>query len=145
MGCAEEGTASDPGGGIARGSRPVGGAGSAPILSVGEGSVTKGDLPEEGSGWVAGTGDDLDSVCSNIFESQVPPTNLPLIPLEKLRGFVEETRGHRDRAQLALDRWSSFERIYWSAHAAHQAPGRDINERKRVRNLLGALLVRARD
>ncbi|GCC42462.1 hypothetical protein chiPu_0026799 [Chiloscyllium punctatum] len=64
------------------------------------------------------TGDDADSVCSDIFESQVPPANLPLIPLEELRELVEETRGRRDRAQLALDRWSSFERVYWSAHAA---------------------------
>ncbi|GCC49272.1 hypothetical protein chiPu_0033690, partial [Chiloscyllium punctatum] len=67
------------------------------------------------------------------------------IPLEELREFVEETRGRRDRAQLALDRWSSFEKVYWSVHAARQAPGLDVNERKRLRNFLGALLVRARD
>ncbi|GCC42071.1 hypothetical protein chiPu_0026432, partial [Chiloscyllium punctatum] len=76
------------------------------------------------------------------FESQVPPADLPLIPLEELWEFVEETRGRRDRAQLALDRWSSFEQVYWSAHAACQAPGLNSNERKRVRNFLGALLVR---
>ncbi|GCC41500.1 hypothetical protein chiPu_0025107 [Chiloscyllium punctatum] len=145
MGCAEEGTAGDPGGGVAGGSRPVGGAGPAPILSVGEGSVTEGDLPEEGSGSMVDTGDDADSVCSHIFESRVPPAHLPLIPLEELREFVEETRGRRDRAQLTLHRWSSFERIYWSAHTARQAPGLDVNARKRVRNFLGALTVRARN
>ncbi|GCC45895.1 hypothetical protein chiPu_0030285 [Chiloscyllium punctatum] len=80
MGCDAEGTAGDPGGGVARGLRPVGGAGPAPILLVGEGSATEGDLPEEGSGSVADTGDNADSVCSDIFESQVPPTDLPLIP-----------------------------------------------------------------
>ncbi|GCC41162.1 hypothetical protein chiPu_0025404 [Chiloscyllium punctatum] len=144
MGCAEEGTAGDPGGGVAGGSRPVGGAGPAPILS-GEGLATEGDLPEEGSGLVADTGDDVDSVCSDIFESQVTPTDLSLVPLEELQEFVNETLGRRDRAQLALNRWSSFERVYWSAHAAYQAPGLDINKRKRVRNFLGALLVRARD
>ncbi|GCC40275.1 hypothetical protein chiPu_0024318, partial [Chiloscyllium punctatum] len=69
------------------------------------------------------------------FESQVPPANLHLIPLEELREFAEE-----NRAQLALDRWSSSEKVYWSAHAARQAPGLDVNERKRVRNFLGALL-----
>ncbi|GCC41154.1 hypothetical protein chiPu_0024987 [Chiloscyllium punctatum] len=79
------------------------------------------------------------------FESQVPPTDLSLLPLEELWEFVEETRSCRDRAQLALDRWSSFERVYWSAHAARQAPGLDVNERKRVGNFLGALLVRVRD
>ncbi|GCC39992.1 hypothetical protein chiPu_0023517, partial [Chiloscyllium punctatum] len=141
MGCADEGTVGDPGGGVAGGLRLVGGAGPAPpILLVGEGSVTVGDQPEEGSGSVADTGDDVDSVCSDIFESQVPPTDLPLIPLEELREFVEETQGCRDRAQLVLDRWSSFESVYWSAHAARQAPGLDINEQKRVRNFLGSLL-----
>ncbi|GCC21391.1 hypothetical protein chiPu_0019861 [Chiloscyllium punctatum] len=74
---------------------------------------------------MADTWDDADSVCSDIFESQVPPTDLPLIPLEELREFVKETRSRRDRAQLVLDRWSSFERVYWSAHAACQAPGLD--------------------
>ncbi|GCC41487.1 hypothetical protein chiPu_0025309, partial [Chiloscyllium punctatum] len=74
------------------------------------------------------------------FESQVPPADLPLIRFEEHREFVEETRGRRDRAHLALDRWSSFEQVYWSAHAVRQAPGFDINERKRVRNFLGALL-----
>ncbi|GCC43854.1 hypothetical protein chiPu_0027725 [Chiloscyllium punctatum] len=143
-GCAEEGTAGDPGGGVAGDSRRVGGAAPAPILSVGEGSATEGDLPEEGSGSVADTGDDADSVYSDIFESQVPPADLHLIPLEELREFVEEIRGRRDRAHLALDRWSSFQKVYWSVHAARQAPGLDINERKRVRNFLGTLLVRAR-
>ncbi|GCC40988.1 hypothetical protein chiPu_0024518, partial [Chiloscyllium punctatum] len=98
------------------------------------------DLPEEGSGSVADTGDNADSVCSDVFESRVPPTDLPLIPLEELREFVEETRGRRDRVQLALDRRSSYEKAYWSAHAARQAPGLDVNERKRVRNFLRALL-----
>ncbi|GCC41820.1 hypothetical protein chiPu_0025916, partial [Chiloscyllium punctatum] len=107
---------------------------------MGEGSVTEGDFPEEGSGSVADTGDDADSVCSDTFASQVPPTDLPPHPLEELREFVEETQSHWDRAQLALDRWSSFERVYWSAHAARQAPGLNVNERKQVRNFLGALL-----
>ncbi|GCC41627.1 hypothetical protein chiPu_0025714, partial [Chiloscyllium punctatum] len=75
----------------------------------------------------------------------VPPADLPLIPLEELWEFVKETRGRRDGAQLALDRWGSFGRVYWLAHAARQAPELDANERKRVRNFLGALLVRARD
>ncbi|GCC45251.1 hypothetical protein chiPu_0029496, partial [Chiloscyllium punctatum] len=83
------------------------------------------------------------SLSPPIFSSsQVPPTNHPLIPLEELQEFVKETRSCRDRAQLALDRWSSFERVYWLAHAAHQAPGLDMNEGKRVRNFLGALLVK---
>ncbi|GCC42133.1 hypothetical protein chiPu_0026379 [Chiloscyllium punctatum] len=53
----------------------------------------------------------MESVSSDIFESQVPPTDLSLIPLKELREFVEETRSRRDRAQLALDRWSSFESL----------------------------------
>ncbi|GCC45159.1 hypothetical protein chiPu_0029378, partial [Chiloscyllium punctatum] len=89
--------------------------------------VTEGDLPEEGSGSVADTGD---SVCSEIFESQVHPADLPLIPLEELQEFVEETRGRWDRAQLALDSWSTFGRFYWSAHDARQAPGLNVNDQK---------------
>ncbi|GCC41103.1 hypothetical protein chiPu_0025471, partial [Chiloscyllium punctatum] len=102
--------------------------------------MTEGDLLEEGLGSVADTGDDVDSVCSDIFESQVLPTDLPLILLEELWEFVEETLSRRDRAQLVLDHWSSFKRVSWSAHAARQAPGLDVNERKRVRNFLGPLL-----
>ncbi|GCC41833.1 hypothetical protein chiPu_0025742, partial [Chiloscyllium punctatum] len=55
-------------------------------------------------------------------------------------GNLSRKLGRRDRAQLALDRWSSFERVYWSAHAARQAPGLTVNEQKRVKNFLGALL-----
>ncbi|GCC34260.1 hypothetical protein chiPu_0012733 [Chiloscyllium punctatum] len=69
-----------------------------------------------------------------------PPPISPSSPLEELWEFVEETLSRRDRAQLALDRWSSFDSVYWLAHAACQAPGLDANERKRVRNFLGALL-----
>ncbi|GCC41662.1 hypothetical protein chiPu_0025719 [Chiloscyllium punctatum] len=80
------------------------------------------------------------------FSSPRCPTPIsPLISFEELREFVEETQSHQDRAQLVLDRWSSSERVYWSAHAARQAPGFDVNERKRVRNFLGALLVKGRD
>ncbi|GCC44650.1 hypothetical protein chiPu_0028405 [Chiloscyllium punctatum] len=92
--------------------------------------MTESDLPEEGSGLVADTGDDADSVCSDIFESRVPPHQSPPQPLEEFREFVEETQSRWDRAQLALDRWSSFERVYWLAHAARQAPGLDFNEQK---------------
>ncbi|GCC39021.1 hypothetical protein chiPu_0022913, partial [Chiloscyllium punctatum] len=51
----------------------------------------------------------------------------PISPLMELQEFVEDTRGRRDRAQLALEGWSSFEKVYWSAHAVRQAPGLDIN------------------
>ncbi|GCC29827.1 hypothetical protein chiPu_0008269 [Chiloscyllium punctatum] len=111
--------------------RPVGSAGPAPILSVVEGSVTEGDLPEEGSGSVANTGDDAESVSSNIFESQMPPhQSPPAAPPSPSRnsGSLLRKLSRRDRPQLALDRWSSFERVYWSAHAARQVPGLDVNE-----------------
>ncbi|GCC44997.1 hypothetical protein chiPu_0028805 [Chiloscyllium punctatum] len=78
---------------------------------------------------------------ATFLSPRCPPPISPLIPLEELWEFVEETRGRRDRAH----RWSSYEKVYWSVHAARQAPGLDINERKRVRNFLGVLLVRARD
>ncbi|GCC19483.1 hypothetical protein chiPu_0021080 [Chiloscyllium punctatum] len=103
MGCAEEGTTGTPGGGVAGALRPVGSAGPAPIFSVGEGSVTEGDLPEEVLGSVADTRDNADSVCSDIFESQLPPIDLSLIPLEELREYVEETWSCWDRAQLAFE------------------------------------------
>ncbi|GCC36513.1 hypothetical protein chiPu_0015007 [Chiloscyllium punctatum] len=90
--------------------------------------MTEGNLPEEGLESVVDTGNDVESVSSDIFESQVPPTDLPLIPLEELWEFVKETQSRRDRAQLALDRWSSFDRVYWSVHAARQAPGLDVSE-----------------
>ncbi|GCC33349.1 hypothetical protein chiPu_0011818 [Chiloscyllium punctatum] len=43
---------------------------------------------------MVGTGDDAESVSSEMFESQVPT----LIPLEELREFVEETHSRRERA-----------------------------------------------
>ncbi|GCC33941.1 hypothetical protein chiPu_0012412 [Chiloscyllium punctatum] len=65
---------------------------------------------------------------ARFLSPRCPPTDLPFILLEELREFVEETLSRWDRAQLALDRWSSFERINWSAHAARQAPGLTMNE-----------------
>ncbi|GCC25475.1 hypothetical protein chiPu_0003885 [Chiloscyllium punctatum] len=82
---------------------------------VWEGPATEDDIPQEGLDLVLGTGDDVESISSKVFDSQVPPTELVLIPFEELWEFVEETRSRRDRAQLALNRWSSFELVYWSA------------------------------
>ncbi|GCC45227.1 hypothetical protein chiPu_0029284, partial [Chiloscyllium punctatum] len=80
------------------------------------------------------------TLCAATFSSaRCPPPVSPSSP-SRNSGNLSRKRSRQDRAQLALDLWSTFERVYWSAHDARQAPGLDMNDRKRVRDFLWALL-----
>jgi len=70
---------------------------------------------------VVGTGTCLESACSEVGDSPVPPTERPLIPAEELQAFLLDHNGHRDRVQLALSRWADEALLVRSARALSQA------------------------
>eukprot|EP00061_Rhincodon_typus_P007203 g28659.t1 len=94
------------------------------------------------SGSVVGADDDTESIPSKVLYFLVPPTKIPLIPIEELWDFIAGIHGRHDRVRLALNRWEDFRLVFWSTQAACHTLSLAQDNRQWFRMCLDALRKR---